>query len=530
MTENHASSHQDMVREAAGLRQEITELRQRLEEAEQTLNAIRNGEVDALVVDTKLGEKIFTLEGADTVYRTAIENINEGTVTISQEGTILFSNNYFAQMMHTDLNKVIGASIFDFVSQGSRDLFNSMFLRDSTHNELSFIAQDGVQIPTLVSTKKIQLDVPTICAVITDLTQQKRDEEIINGARLLQSILAQSTEAVIVCDEKGTIIHTSMEAQKLVGHFTVGSKFDEEFKFLKTDDYPITLSTLQSGRIANQTEINIVSEGRTKTFLIAHAKLAVEDIILGHVITLTDITFRKMAEEELRRRESELEASNNELEAFSYSVSHDLRAPLRSMAGFSGALLEQYADKLEAEGKLYLNKIQESSVLMGQMIEDLLKLAGVTSTAINSEKLNLSEMAQKTVKELQAAEPERKVKVMIKSDLIAYGDRVLLRRVIDNLLGNAWKFSSKAIEPQIEMGSLEHDGKQAYFVRDNGAGFNMAYVDKLFKPFQRLHATSDFAGTGIGLAIVRRIIRRHGGEVWAEGKVGEGATFYFTLN
>ena len=321
-----------------------------------------------------------------------------------------------------------------------------------------------------------------------------------------------------------------MEAQKLVGHFTVGSKFDEEFKFLKTDDYPITLSTLQSGRIANQTEINIVSEGRTKTFLIAHAKLAVEDIILGHVITLTDITFRKMAEEELRRRESELEASNNELEAFSYSVSHDLRAPLRSMAGFSGALLEQYADKLEAEGKLYLNKIQESSVLMGQMIEDLLKLAGVTSTAINSEKLNLSEMAQKTVKELQAAEPERKVKVMIKSDLIAYGDRVLLRRVIDNLLGNAWKFSSKAIEPQIEMGSLEHDGKQAYFVRDNGAGFNMAYVDKLFKPFQRLHATSDFAGTGIGLAIVRRIIRRHGGEVWAEGKVGEGATFYFTLN
>ena len=243
-----------------------------------------------------------------------------------------------------------------------------------------------------------------------------------------------------------------------------------------------------------------------------------------------DITARQQTEEELRQRTAELEASIKELEAFSYSVSHDLRAPLRSMAGFSRAMLEDYSEKLDEHGKQYLRHIEDSSAVMGQLIDDLLKLSRVTRSAINYGKVDLSDMAQKIVTELVKSESQRRVNVVIAPDIIVYGDRNLLQLVLKNLLDNAWKFSSKVAEPRIEMGVIEYNGKPAYFIRDNGAGFDMTFADKLFQPFQRLHQPSEFTGTGIGLATVQRIIRRHGGAIWAESKVGEGSTFFFTLS
>jgi len=246
-------------------------------------------------------------------------------------------------------------------------------------------------------------------------------------------------------------------------------------------------------------------------------------------LVVMDITERKKAEETLAQQKIELEAVNKELESFSYSVSHDLRAPLRSMAGFSTALLEDYSEKLDDEGKQYLKHIQDSSELMAHLIDDLLKLSQVIQTGIKYEKVNLSDLAQQAVYELAKTEPKRKVKVIIAPDISAYGDNNLLRLVLENLVGNAWKFSSKVAEPRIEIGNLEHNGKQTYFIRDNGVGFDMTYAGKLFKPFQRLHQASEFPGTGIGLATVQRIIHRHGGQVWVESKVGEGATFFFTV-
>ena len=242
-----------------------------------------------------------------------------------------------------------------------------------------------------------------------------------------------------------------------------------------------------------------------------------------------NITTRKEAEEELKQRTLDLEASNKKLESFSYSVSHDLRSPLRSITGFSNVLLEDYSTELDEEGKSYLKKISDSGELMGQLMDDLLKLSRVTRSELSVEKLDLSDMARKIVDELRKDEPHRKVKVTIANNMSANGDKNLLGLVLQNLLGNAWKYSSKTAEPLIEMGTVEYKGKQTYFVRDNGAGFDMAHASKLFQPFQRLHKASEFAGTGVGLATVQRIIRRHGGEVWAESKVDEGATFYFTL-
>ncbi len=251
--------------------------------------------------------------------------------------------------------------------------------------------------------------------------------------------------------------------------------------------------------------------------------------IIRSVGMVHDITERKRAEDELRRANAELDASNRELEAFSYSVSHDLRAPLRSMEGFSSALIEDYRDKLDEQGRRYLKHVQDASDLMARLIDDLLKLSRVTRGEMNREVVDLSDLARTTVAALEKAEPDRRVEVSIAPDITANGDRSLLRLALENLLGNAWKFTGKVASPRIEMGVTEHDGRQAYFVRDNGAGFDMAYADKLFQPFQRLHKASEYPGTGIGLATVQRIIRRHGGQVWVESEVGHGATFYFTL-
>lgn len=250
------------------------------------------------------------------------------------------------------------------------------------------------------------------------------------------------------------------------------------------------------------------------------------DRIIG---VMRDITLRKQAEEELKKRTLQLEVANKELEAFSYSVSHDLRAPLRSIDGFSQALLEDYTDRLDAEGKDYLQRVRAASKRMAQLIDDLLGLSRVTRSEMHREAVDLSSMVQTILMDLRKTQPERQVTVSIAGGVVAEGDTRLLQVALENLLANAWKFTSKTSHTRIEFGVTEHNDEPVYFIRDNGAGFDMAYVGKLFGAFQRLHISSEFAGTGIGLATVQRIIHRHGGRVWAEGAVGQGATFYFTL-
>lgn len=237
----------------------------------------------------------------------------------------------------------------------------------------------------------------------------------------------------------------------------------------------------------------------------------------------------EVANNELQRRTVELEALNKELEAFSYSVSHDLRAPLRGIDGFSQALLEDYGPKLNEEAKNHLHRIRKSSQRMGQLIDDLLNLSRVTRGAMQHETVDLSELAFAISREIQMTQPERKAEFIITKGLSVQGDARLLTILLENLLGNAFKFTGKNPHAKIEFGIAEYESKPAYFVRDNGAGFDMTYADKLFGAFQRLHSQTEFPGTGIGLAIAKRIIHRHGGGIWAEAEINKGAAFYFTL-
>jgi PAS domain S-box-containing protein len=263
---------------------------------------------------------------------------------------------------------------------------------------------------------------------------------------------------------------------------------------------------------------------------------------IGSLAMVTDISQRRAAEEQVRQlnadlerriadRTAQLEFSNRELEAFAYTVAHDLRTPLRSIASFSDALVEDCADQLNDVGKDYLRRIVGGARRMAELIDGILSLSRVNSTALTARQCDLSAMARTVIEQLQTLQPERSVRVTIQEGLVDQGDPQLLRLVLENLLGNAWKFTRERPAAEIEF-SAKHDeqGRRIYRVRDNGAGFDMAFRDKLFGVFQRLHTQQEFEGNGVGLAAVQRTIRRHGGRIWGEGRPGQGASFFFTLN
>jgi signal transduction histidine kinase len=234
-------------------------------------------------------------------------------------------------------------------------------------------------------------------------------------------------------------------------------------------------------------------------------------------------------EQRVDERTAQLKTSNRELEAFSYSVSHDLRGPLQVISNMSFIVLTEYGDQLDANGKDSLQRVREAAERMSQLIDDMLNLARVTKTEMHRERVDLSAMAKQIEEEYRRREPKRNVEFVLAGSGVVSGDAHLLRVVMENLIGNAWKYSSTKDSARIEFGTGQGNGKKYYYVKDNGAGFDMRGANRLFQPFQRLHPASEFPGTGIGLATVQRIIQKHGGEVWAEGAVGEGATFYFTL-
>ncbi|MCP3867721.1 MAG: hypothetical protein GY703_06420 [Gammaproteobacteria bacterium] len=295
-----------------------------------------------------------------------------------------------------------------------------------------------------------------------------------------------------------------------------------------------TSLTAEAGRLVSEVRANVdglqkaLGDNLTTATLILIGVCAGSLFIAGSIAHITTLHLSRH-EADLREANNEAELLNQELDTFNYSVSHDLRAPLRSLSGFSQALIEDYGDKLDAEGKTYLMYLKESSREMGELITGLLRLSRSTRGDLTLQTVNLSEMAQGILDNFHANDPGRNVVVEITPDLEVRADRRLIWVVLENLLGNAWKYTSKRIQAEIVFGSIMDHGVTTFFVRDNGAGFDMNYGGKLFQPFQRLHKVKEFEGTGIGLATVQRIIRRHGGTIRAHSAVDKGSTFFFTL-
>lgn len=399
---------------------------------------------------------------------------------------------------------------------------------------------DGEEFPIEASISQIESDGQKLFTVILrDVSERKRSEEALKEqARILD------LAPVLIRDLNGRILFWNTGSEQMYG-WKAGEALEKTTDSLLKTEYPRAVEEIKARVLAHghwEGELIHTTKDGRRIVVASHWVLHREEQGKPKAIleVNNDVTERKQAEREVRRlneeleqrvadRTAQLQTVNKELEAFSYSVSHDLRAPLRHINGFSQALLEDYSDKLDEGGRTHLREVRNASQEMAQLIDDVLQLARVTRSEMRREEVNLSELARSVVADLKKRNGRPDVTVNIQDGLTTRGDKRLLRIALTNLLGNAWKFTSKQEKAEITFGSEQKNGEVFYFVRDNGAGFEMAYANKLFGAFQRLHTAGEFEGTGIGLATVQRIVHRHGGRVQAEGKLNEGATFFFTL-
>ncbi len=410
--------------------------------------------------------------------------------------------------------------------------------------EKEYLRADGSRVPVLVGSAMVEGTEGECISFVLDLRDSPRLEAAIGHlrdalaaeerSRGLAAIVEASDDAIIGKTLDGTVTSWNDGARRLFGYAAeemVGQSILRVVPSERAGEEAEILKRLAGGDVQRLDTVRLRKDGSQVHVAITSSPIRDRlGRLIGAAKVARDITDKRLAAEALERAKDTAEAASRELEAFSYSVAHDLRAPLRGMNGFAQLLLDRYGGKLDETGQDWLSEIVLGARNMGALIDALLALARVSRGELRRKPVDLSALARQACEQLRAAEPHRSVDLAVAAGLHADVDPALARAALDNLLGNAWKFTGKVAHARVEFGETERDAAKTFFVRDNGAGFDMAFAGKLFGPFQRLHGADEFQGTGIGLATVQRIVHRHGGRIWAEGRVGGGATFYFTLS
>lgn len=533
-----------------------------LEKASQDLNInkreVENKTAELRALAQDLTERKLVeaaLKRSEKSYRELVDTATEGIWRGDAEDKTVFVNPQLAAMLGYSVDEMIGKPLIDFTAPDVRALVERRLERrregEADRYDLAMVRKDGQRVIVLVSETQTKNDLGAYVgsvAFLSDITDIKRAEEALRTSeRTLFKFLESMPVGIVVCDPKGKHLYSNEKSQQLLGKGVdpslppeMAPSFYQAYVAGTDQPYPNERAPLFRALKGESSMVDDVEIRKPDTFF----RLEVwgtpitdsEGKVLYGIAVFQDITERKQTEQRIIDLNKSLEEQaghltdvNRELEAFSYSVSHDLRAPLRSIDGFSNILIEDYSGVLDDQGKDYLKRVRAGCQRMGQLIDDLLKLSRVTRDEMTLGTVDLSKVAGGVLAELKKLQPDRKVKIVIEDKAVIWGDTHLFRILLTNLLGNSWKFTAKQPKPVIEFGTTTIGGEKVYYVRDNGAGFDMKYADKLFMPFQRLHSSDEFAGSGIGLATAQRIVHRHGGRIWAEGEVSKGATFFFTV-
>ena len=494
-------------------------------------------DVRCFAADQMIAQLKATREYAESIINT----IREPLIALDQDLRVVSVSRSFYEVFKVNPEETMGQLIYDLGNKQwdipkLRELLETILPQKATVDNYEVehdFATIGRRI-MLLNARQIQRSSGKeliILLAIEDITERRRLEEVHNN---LAAIVESADVAIISKNLEGAVVSWNRGAEAVYG-YSAKEIIGKSISLLMPPGHPDEFKELSVRRSTGELVKNYETQRRRKDGQIIDVALTVSLLkdtsgkIVGNSIIAQDTTEKKKLERGAAKAMDAAEAANQELEAFSYSVSHDLRTPLRSIDGFSQALLEDYQETLDDTAKSYLNRVRKATQHMGHLIDDMLKLSRMTKAELHHESVDLSAMVRNISEKLQKNNPVTAVDVIIREGVFVTGDSSLLRAVLENLMENAWKFTRREARPQIEFGTAVKEGQTVCFIRDNGVGFDMAYVDKLFGAFQRLHSTDEFPGTGIGLATVRRIINRHGGQTWAEAEVGKGATFYFTV-